>query len=168
MKGQILNILLSTIVLLATHTNTLPTLSLNTTDLESALTAIKTGVNCWPASIRGSRYAATRDCLQAALLLPDGSDPGAFHNGNPDDEYRLPVVKVFDSCMATVSLTEGAQDRSSWDHISYVASQMAVICAKGQFPFGQTGGVTSAGHHNLIRVTLEKATKVGGDVSAQQ
>ena len=168
MKGQTLNILVSTIVLLTAHTNTLPTLSLNTTDLASTVTGIKTGVNCWPATMRGGRFAPTRDCLQAALLLPDGSDPGPFHNGNPDDEYRLPMVKVFGSCMATVSLPEGGRDRSSWDHISYVASQMAVICAKGQFPFGQTGGVTTAGHDNSIRVTLEKATMRAGDVSAQQ
>ena len=43
---------------------------------------------------------------------------------------------------------------------------MAAICSKGQYPIGQTGGVTNVGIRNSIRVTLEKAVKVG-DVSSQ-
>lgn len=165
MKAQIYNIFFSTIALLTTHALTLPTLSLNSSDLNSTFTAIKTGVNCYPPTIRGSRLAATRDRLQAALLLPDGSDAGYFHNGNPDNDFRLPVIKTYDSCVAIVSLTQASPDRSSWDHISYVASQMAAICSVGQYPVGQTGGVTSAGYQNHIRVSLERASKGVGDVS---
>lgn len=166
MKAQIISIMFSTIITFASYANTLPTLSLNTTDLDSTFAAFKTGVNCWPSSLRGSRLADTRDCLQAALLLPDGSDPGDFHNGNPVNDFRLPVAVTHESCTATVSLPQGARDRSSWDHISYVASQMGVICNKGQYPIGQTGGVTNVGTGNSIRVTLEKAAKVG-DVSSE-
>ena len=157
MKAQIYNIFLPSIVLFATLTNTLPTLSLNITDLDSTFAAYKTGVDCWPSARQGSLLASTRDCLQAALLLPEGSDPGYFHNGDPDNAFHLPVVRPFGSCAATVSLSEGLRDRSSWDHISYVASQMAVICSKGQYPFGQTGGVTNVGSQNSIRVSLGKA-----------
>ena len=166
MKAQIISIVLLTIITFASHANALPTLSLNLTDLDSTFAAIKTGVTCWPSSFRGSRLADTRDCLQAALLLPDGSDPGDFHNGNPVNDFKLPVAATHESCTATVSLPQGARDRSSWDHISYVASQMGVICSKGQYPIGQTGGVTNVGTRNSIRVTLEKAVKVG-DVSSQ-
>ena len=166
MKAQIISIVLSTIITLASHAIALTTLSLNTTDLNSTLAAIKTAVNCWPSSMRGSRLADTRDCLQAALLLPDGSDPGDFHNGNPVNDFRLPVAVTHETCMATVSLPQGAWDRSSWDHISYVASQMGAICSHGSYPVGRTGGVTNVGIRNSIRVTLERAVKVG-DVSTQ-
>ena len=166
MKAQINSIVLSTIITFASHANALSILSLNITDLDSNFAAFKTGVNCWPSSLRGSRLADTRDCLQAALLLPDGSDPGDFHNGNPVNDFKLPVAKTHQSCTATVSLPQGARDRSSWDHISYVASQMGAICSIGQYPIGQTGGVTNVGTRNSIRVTLEKAAKVG-DVSSQ-
>ena len=165
-KALIISILLSTIIVFASHATALPTLSLNLTDLDSNVAAIKTGVNCWPSSLRGSRLADTRDCLQAALLLPDGSDPGDFHLGNPMNDFHLPVVVTHQSCTATVSLSPGTRDRSSWDHISYVASQMGAICSIGQYPIGKTGGVTNAGTRNSIRVSLEKAVKVG-DVSSQ-
>ena len=166
MKAPIISILLSSIIAFASHANALPTLSLNLTDLDSTFAVVKTGVNCWPSSLRGSRLADTRDCLQAALLLPDGSDPGDFHNGNPINDFSLPIVRTHQSCTATVSLPPGARDRSSWDHISYVASQMGAICSHGQYPIGQTGGVTYAGTRNSIRLSLEKAAKVG-DVSSQ-
>lgn len=168
MRHHIYDVFLSTTILFIIFANTLPTLSLNVTDLTSTFTAVKTGVKCWPPERRGSRLAATRDCLQAALLLPDGSDPGNFHNGNPDDEFKLPIVSPYESCVATVSVPNGVRDRSSWDHISYVASQMAVICVVGQYPFGQTGGVTTAGVGNNIRVSLERALEGGGDVSSQR
>ena len=168
MKAQIYKVFFATTILFTTHTYTLPTLPLNTTDLTSTLTAVKTGVTCYRPTMRGSRLAATRDCLQAALLLPDGSDPGDFHEGNPYNDFQLPVLTTYGSCAATVSLTGGAQDRSSWDHISYVASQMAAICSVGQYPVGQTGGVTSAGYSNKIRVTLERALEGAGDVAQQR
>ena len=160
MKAQIISILLSTIIVFASHANALPTVSLNLTDLDSTFAVVKTGVTCWPSSLRGSRLTDTRDCLQAALLLPDGSDPGDFHNGNPINDFSLPLARTHQSCTATVSLSHGIRDRSSWDHISYVASQMAAICCKGQYPVGQTGGVTYAGTQNAIRVSLEKTVKV--------
>ena len=163
MKAQIISIVFATIITFASHANALPALSLNVTDLDNTFAAIKTGVKCLPSSLR----ADTRDCLQAALLLPDGSDPGDFHSGNPVNDFSLPVVVTHQSCRATVSLPPGARDRSTWDHISYVASQVGAICSIGQYPIGQTGGVTAVGIRNSIRVTLERAAKVGDDVSSQ-
>ena len=167
MKAQLHSIFLSTMVLSASYANPLPTLSINSTDLDGTLTAIKTGVNCWPSSFRASRLAATRDCLQAALLLPDGPDPGDFHNGRPDNGFSLPLSRTFESCTAIVSLINQPVDRSSWDHISYVASTMAAVCSKGQYPIGQTGGVTTVGVRNSIRVSIERVGSVG-DASSQR
>ncbi len=163
-----LDILLTTFILFTIYAHALPTLSLNTTDPNSELTAVKTGVNCWPLDIRGSRYASTRDCLQVALLLPDGADPGVFHTGNPSDSLQLPVAKTYESCQILVSMTGTNFDRSSWDHISYAASQMGAICSTGQYPLGQSGGVMYVGIRNQIRVAIGRAevSDTGGsDVS---
>ena len=167
MKAQICTVFFSTILLFTARTNTLSTLTPNSTDQDTTVAAIKTGVNCWPYAIRGSRRAVTIDCLQAALLLPEGSDAGDFRNDNPIEDFSLPVVRKFETCAATVSMAPGARDRSSWDHISYVASQMAWICAQGQYPAGQTGGITYLGSQNLIRVSLERVTNGVGDTSSQ-
>jgi len=116
---------------------------------------------CLPASVLDSHLADTRSCLQAAISLPEGPDPGIFHNGGADDGYKLPKIKLHGACMATVSIRGSKTDRSSWDHISYVASQMAAICVNGNFPRGTTGGVKYAGFGGNIRVTLEKTPGVG-------
>jgi len=52
----------------------------------------------------------------------------------------------------TVSVSQGAVDSSSWDHISYVASQIVVILA-------QTIGVMYIGQNAQIRVSISKATQ---------
>jgi len=52
----------------------------------------------------------------------------------------------------TVSASQGAVDSSSWDHISYVASQIGVILT-------QTMGVTYIGQNAQIRASIEKATQ---------
>ena len=147
-------VLLATFILFVIHTNTSPTFPVNSTNLN----AIKVGVNCFHPTATGGRRAETLDCLQAALNMPEGADPGSFHNGNLMDDYKLPEAKPFQSCVASVSIAEDTVDRSSWDHISYVASQIAVICSVGNFPLGRTGGVMYVGTDGHICVTVEKAT----------
>lgn len=138
-----------------------PVLSLpvNNTPVYSAIGAERSAA-CFSASITDSHLADTRSCLQAAISLPDGADAGTFHSGGVEDGFKLPKVKVYGPCMATVSISGTRTDRSSWDHISYVASQIAAICSNGQYPRGTTGGVKYAGVVGNIRVTLEKAPGV--------
>lgn len=121
------------------------------------------GVACWKATVLDSRLADTKSCLQAALSLPDWPNIGTFHNNGEEDGFRLPKVKRFGQCMITVSLKGTSQDRSTWDHIQLVASQIAPICSNGQFPRGSTGGVKYAGVNGDIRVTVEnvKALSLG-------
>ena len=138
-------------------------LSLNSTSAVTDVGADKTAVQCFTPTVFNSRVADTRSCLQAVLDLPEGSDAGIFHNGDPVDEFKLPVVKKFGPCMATVSLTGSSRDRTSWDHISYVAGQVAAICSNGQFPTGTSGGLIRVGQYRSIRVTVEKS--LGGTLS---
>ena len=70
--------------------------------------------------------------------------------------------------MATVSIEGTKEERSSWDHISAVATSIAAICSVGQFPLGSTGGVMYVGANKNIRVTLEKFGRVNlGDEGGQ-
>ena len=119
-----------------------------------------TSLDCFPPALRGSRQANIRDCLYAVVLLPEGSDPGHFHDLGLNGEYALPVVARHSSCMVTVSMSGGNQDYSSWTRISQVASQLTMVCAVGQFPLGRTGGVTFIGTLGKIRVTVEKSQEI--------
>lgn len=125
------------------------------------LTGTKPDVNCFPPTLSGSRLTNTRDCLRAALRLPEGTDTGVFHNGNPENEFSLPRASIYQSCVVTVSLPQGIRDTTTWDHIAHVASQIAVICSIGQYPLGKTGGVTYIGREARIRVSLEKVPDMG-------
>ncbi len=94
-----------------------------------------------------------------------GSDAGYFHEGKPDNHFQLPVLMTYGSCVATPSLTGAAQDRSSWDHISYVVSQMAAICSVGQV----SGRVDRRRH--LCKIFGQDSSDAGagvGDVSQQR
>ncbi|KAM0795142.1 hypothetical protein BDR22DRAFT_872412 [Usnea florida] len=56
------------------------------------------------------------DCAQAILSLPSYEGQAAFHNGPPNDPYRLPVVKVHGSCRVLVELRHegGSRESSDW------------------------------------------------------
>lgn len=158
MKPQNLNALLILCVSFSFHAHAQTTLPLNTSQLTDDLGAVKPGVNCWPLNpLRPSRLASIRDCLQVILLLPESADSGVFHTGNPSDVLQLPVAKTHGTCQVLVTMTGMNFDKSSWDHIAWVAGQMIAICGTGQYPYGQTGGVTYVGTRNQIRLSLEKA-----------
>ena len=119
-----------------------------------------TSLDCFPPAPWGSRQADVRDCLYAGLLLPEGSQPGVFHEFGRKDEYALPLVTRHNTCMVTVSMSAGNQDFSSWTRISQVANQLTMVCAVGQFPLGRTGGITYIGTLGNIRVTVEKSQEI--------
>ncbi len=96
--------------------------------LSSALPARSTGtastfvtstpLKCFQPTLRGSRLAETKDCLQVALILASqGADLGIFHTNGAAD-FGLPVIKIYGSCMATVSLSGDSAHRGSWSHFS--------------------------------------------------
>ena len=75
----------------------------------------------WQRRMRARRNCShhTRDCVKAALLVPDVIDPARyfFPEGEPEDQFVLPMVRISESCVATVStFEEGASARSSWGY----------------------------------------------------
>ena len=55
------------------------------------------------------------DCLQAIFQLPSPPGSGSFHNGPPDDVFRLPVRKKHGSCRVRVELVHEGSGRQSAD-----------------------------------------------------
>lgn len=66
------------------------------------------------------------DCAQAVLSLPNFEGEWPFHNGLPNDPYRLPVVKEHGSCRVTVELRHqgGSRESSNWEWIIARALEM--------------------------------------------
>ncbi len=56
------------------------------------------------------------DCAHAIFQLPSFSDYGFFHNGVPNDPFRLPVAQTNESCRVRVELRHegGSTEVSSW------------------------------------------------------
>lgn len=74
------------------------------------------------------------DCLYAIFQLPDLDGDGSFHNGPPNDPFRLPVAKTHGTCRVRVELRHEGSSRqaSSWPFIVHRALTLAtmwVICS---------------------------------------
>ena len=123
-----------------------------------------TGVECFPPT--DSRRTTSRDCLDAVLSLRKGSRFGRFHpsGSGPPDLFALPVVKRYNSCMATVSISNEFQDYSSWFEISQFLNQLTALCSTGQYPLGMTGGIAYIGEYQLIQVTVERNRQIALDI----
>lgn len=72
--------------------------------------------NCIPERGRFTPCPDYYDCAQAIFQLPDLVGEGAFHNGEPDDVFRLPVRKTHGTCAVRIELIhEGsARQSASW------------------------------------------------------
>lgn len=133
-----------------------------------ALSAPNAGISCYPSSLFSSRYATTRDCINAVSLLPPTVDPGPFHAGGPPDVFSLPAARTFGSCAVTVSLASGSVDRGSWLGVAVAAGQVLQGCSTGSFPVGRTAGWVYVGNRGGVKVVVEKAGggEGGGRVGA--
>ncbi len=139
------------------QTDASPTNSpLDTTNITALNLPDSTGLECFPAKFRGSRRAATGDCLLAVLQLPKEHDPGHFHRGGPNDIFRLPLPSRSGGCTVTVDLVNDPKDGgdyTSWTNIIAVCGAMINACAVGYFPGGYTGGTIQTGSAEKIRIT---------------
>lgn len=113
-------------------------------------------LKCWEPIGIGSNLPATADCLKLAEVLPRIGTKGLFHNGPPTDYFRLPFLKTFRSCTATVSIPASSLEFSDWDMVYETVMNLAQDCSVGQFPIGKSGGVSYIGPKRKIRVTIEK------------
>ena len=104
------------------------------------------GPECYSSGAR----APPKDCAIAILKLPQFAEYGAMPR--PGIWTRSPQQEFHGACLITVAST--GPDRSSWTHISTVASQLLEACTISH-------GVSSAGSmvtgdNGKIRITIQK------------
>lgn len=85
--------------------------------------------NCIPKRSLFTPCPAYFDCVQAILQLPNLQGQGSFHNGAPDDVFRLPVEKTHESCRVRVELRHQGSSRqsSSWHVVVARAVRLAEV-----------------------------------------
>ena len=98
----------------------------------------------------------TSDCLRAGLELPEEHEPGDFHTGDPQDDYSLPLTRAVKSCMIVVHMNPGQVDKSSWQNMRHVSSEISHICQRGDPATGVTGGSALTGDNGFINVTVTR------------
>lgn len=91
-----------------------------------------------------------KDCLKAIEQLPTDPSLGAFHNGGPQDPFKLPVIKTSGRCAVIVALNTGTSKSSTttsgnWYHVTFAASQINIICVSWSRFSLYTGGWTGLG-----------------------
>lgn len=88
--------------------------------------------NCIPKRTPFTACPSYYDCARAIFQLPDLVGEGSFHNGGPDDVFRLPVRKTQGTCAVRIELRhEGSSRQSASWHviISRALSLNEVIAA---------------------------------------
>lgn len=96
------------------------------------------------------------DCMLAIFKLPEKHDPGSFHQGKPDDIFRLPKEVSAGSCTARVNIVPGQTDVTSWNNLRFLATSTDGLCHSGQGNLGKSGGTITGGDDGLIRIDLFK------------
>lgn len=74
--------------------------------------------NCIPKRTPFTACPSYYDCARAIFQLPDLVGEGSFHNGGPDDVFRLPVRKTQGTCAVRIELRhEGSSRQSASWHV---------------------------------------------------
>ena len=148
-----LYLLLSTVTLVLSATRPNPSESPSTNS--SDLTAAGSKIQCL-ATIPFSPFFLTQHkCAEAIHDLSDGVRPGRFHNGEPWDEWSLPISHSSGYCKVTVSMAIASNsETASWLQVKLAATQLNLACAS-KYKTRYAGGTVSTGSRNDINVTID-------------
>ncbi|KAL6720481.1 hypothetical protein ACLMJK_002405 [Lecanora helva] len=163
-------LLLSTLIAL-THSATLPTSqaihlpSLPLTEENETLNATdltRPGVHCQATIPLSVFYLTMHGCAGAIAELSNSQTQGAFHTGEPFNEYSLPVTKTSGYCKVKIEMHNfGIRDDSSWLQVSYAATQLNLQCAS-RYKYRYAGGWSLTGQGNGIKISLTWYSNQGG------
>lgn len=151
-------------LLLSTFIYPVASLSLpETTSLHTANTATITHQNtCTTFSLFQLR-PLYYDCNLAIDALSSSRVPGTFHSylGRSMDLWHLPVTQRVGTCKILVRmLARSSVETSTWAALKSAAGRLNEECRVGA-PWGDvTGGVTLAGEHKLIEVSIARTAGV--------
>ncbi len=112
---------------------------------------------CIPKSRRFERNPALTDCLTAIGQLPriDGAD--CFHNGPPDDPYKLPVMKTVGTCTVRVEMQHEGSSREAfnWFILVTATARLSRECLTSWlWPDRGVGALIEFGKHGRIIVSV--------------
>lgn len=139
--------------------------------LSNALTTIVSTTNstplndiydwqCIPKPSRRSKYPKFIDCIHALMQLPRYEGEGSFHNGPPDDPFRLPVEKTVETCTVSVELMHQGSTREAGEWLIMVDAALnsgrdCLNPGMGIQPVRSTGVWVWYGYHRRIIITLK-------------
>ena len=144
----------------------LPSNALTILHPPSNLTSLTTDgdYRCIPKTTPFTRAPALTDCLSAIGELPRIGGAGSFHNGLPDDPYRLPVEKMVGSCTVRVEMQHEGSSREafSWFLLVQSTARLSRECLS----YGAAGALVQFGKHRRILATVRyyKAVQDGENV----
>ena len=114
--------------------------------------------DCIPKPTRWSKKVPDfGDCIDALNLLPTYEKIDTFHNGPPNNPYRLPVEKTVKSCTVSVEMVhEGSTtEAGSWQDLWHAAVECGRECLQDWVrPAPSAGAWVWFGKHRRIVVTL--------------
>ncbi len=106
-----------------------------------------------------SHLPLSRDCMRAIRALPDTHYVGTFHYGSPENLWRLPVSRSYESCKVSVTLNEDVdREAGSWEDVQWAGIYLLLWCRKTLEPGGaqRTGGWIASGVEEGVVVRLIK------------
>ena len=114
---------------------------------------------CIPKPSRRSKVPEFMDCIHALNQLPRYEGQGSFHNGPPDDPFRLPLEKTVETCTVRVGLVHqgSTTDAGEWLILLDAALSSGRECLNpgmGIAPVKNTGVWVWYGKHRRIIVTM--------------
>ena len=93
------------------------------------------------------------DCEYAMRQLPFDPTRGTFNYTGVEDEYKLPVYKLYKTCGIAVEMNPGVNqpDESSWAEIVFQTQRLNDGCVAG---LSKPDGIARTGQHGRLRITL--------------
>ena len=123
---------------------------------------------CIPRSTRFERKPTLSDCLTAIGQLPRIVGGGCFHNGPPDDPYKLPVMKTVDTCTVRVEMQHQGSSRESfsWHLLVSATASLSKNCLTSRlWPERGVGALIEFGNHRRINVSVRHYNAVNEEVA---
>ena len=113
---------------------------------------------CIPKPSIHTKTPKFTDCVNAISQLPKIKGYGSFHNGGPDDPYKLPVEKTAGTCTVSVELAHQGSTREAgdWRFILEAALSLSRRCLNPWLTPDDSAGVWIwYGQHRRITATVK-------------
>ena len=138
----------------------------------NSLGATLAQLECTPAvPFHATRNGYPGNCARALVEgFPNGATIGQFHQGGPNNDFRLPRSHIVGDCQVTVDLNGVTSVQGSWLEVWTMANTMSTACTyyrSQQYPAtAVTGGYIFGGQGNGLAVMLNKPMALASNETA--